>query len=380
MKRNKVQAVAEAVTLQYANGKTVYRKEVGKGRFVPFVGFHIEVGKSEAVDEALKAENIPQIEIKHQRQGGAEIVRHWNLGEQVKIFPLTSGPLANTIAGCLSDRLLDETLDAGLAMRWPDGERSKFAIRGYLVPLVDRGCTELIQFSTRSRMTDRLLSALVAHAEVAERADELLDRQDDPVMLVDIALPLGTASEEEEWGKGDTATVVPFRCLHPDDVSKDYVESLLAPESLNRIAHRDWDSVVTWAHEYHEKSAGPNERGEDHDAAEPAPTRDAPAQERPAVAFYRRMLKVAEQMGLDVSAVPADWAERRDEEIAKAGGRLREALITTVKNAWMDERDAGQEPPAAEMRTDLKKAEPEALLRLYQTIRRRTPEPQDAAA
>lgn len=51
--RNRVQAVSEAATLQYVNGKSVACTTLGSGRFAPYVGFHIEVGKDVELDEAL---------------------------------------------------------------------------------------------------------------------------------------------------------------------------------------------------------------------------------------------------------------------------------------------------------------------------------------
>ncbi len=115
--RNKIQAVQEAATLQYANGKSVARQTVGSGRFVPLVGFHIEVGKDAELDEAMRAAKVAQIEIKHQRQGGAEIVRHWFLGERVRLYPITSGPIAPTVAGSLNGRNARLTSEAGIGMR-----------------------------------------------------------------------------------------------------------------------------------------------------------------------------------------------------------------------------------------------------------------------
>ena len=249
--RNKIQAVAEAATLQYANGKSVARQTLGSGRFVPLVGFHIEVGKDAELDEAMRAAQVAQIEIKHQRQGGAEIVRHWFLGERVRLYPVTSGPIAPTVSGSLSGRNAQRTSEAGIGMRWGANERSKMAIRGYLEPLVKVGCLRLVQLSVRSRMTDVLLGTLVDHGRVCEAADGLIDRarHADLVTYHEIALPLGPA-EEQEWGKGDTATVVPFKSLHPAEVDAEYLRGVWRPDSLHAAAYRDWESIQTWAHEY----------------------------------------------------------------------------------------------------------------------------------
>jgi hypothetical protein len=260
--RNKVQAMAEAATLQYANGKSVARQTLGSGRFVPLVGFHIEASKDAELDEAMKAAKVAQIEIKHQRQGGAEIVRHWFLGESVRLYPITSGPIAPTVAGSLSGRSARLTSEAGIGMRWGTNERSKMAIRGYLDVLVRVGNVRLVQLSVRSRMTDVLLSALLDHGRVCEAADSLVDRSRhaEVVTYHEIAMPLGPA-EEQEWGKGDTATVVPFKSMHPADIDAEYLRGVWRPDNVHAAAYRDWESIQLWANEYATQAEEPNGRG-----------------------------------------------------------------------------------------------------------------------
>jgi hypothetical protein len=249
--RNRVQAVSEAATLQYANGKSVARATLGSGRFAPYVGFHVEVGKDVELDEAMRAAKVAQIEIKHQRQGGAEIVRHWGLGETIRFYPVTSGPVAPTVAGSLSGRNARLTAEAGIGIRWGQGERSKVALRGYLDTLVRVGYVRLLQLSVRSRMTDVLLGALLDHMRVCEAADSLVDRtrHSEVVTFHEVALPLGPG-EEQEWGKGDTATVVPFKSVHPAEVDAEYLRGLWRPDTVHAAAYRDWESIQLWAQEY----------------------------------------------------------------------------------------------------------------------------------
>jgi hypothetical protein len=264
--RNKVQVIHEAITLQYANGKSVARMTVGSGRFAPLVGFHIECGKDADLDEALRVAQVAQIEIKHQRQGGAEIVRHWFLGESVRLFPVTAGPVAPTVAASLG-RNARRTTEAGIGLRWGANERSKMALRGYLDTLVRAGSVRLVQLSVRSKMTDVLMAALVDHQRVCEAADGLVDRARHPeaVTYHEIALPLGP-DEEQEWGKGDTATVVPFRSLHPAEITADYLRGVWRSDAVHAAAYRDWESVQSWAHEYAtqaEEAGGRGDTGED---------------------------------------------------------------------------------------------------------------------
>lgn len=244
----------DAATLQYANGKSMARLTPGAGRFVPLVGFHVEAGKDAELDKAMQAALGlgALIEIKHQRPGGAEIIRHWHLGDTVNFYPLTSGPVATSIAASVSERHAQATADAGIGLRWGSQERSKMALRGYLDVLVAVGYVWQFQLAVRSRMTDVLLSALLDHGRVCEAADQLIDRVRHPevVFFHEIAMPLGAGSEEETWGKGETASVLPFRSLHPADVDAEYLRTVWRPDSVHATALRDWERMAGWAAEY----------------------------------------------------------------------------------------------------------------------------------
>jgi hypothetical protein len=249
--RNKVRPVSDAAVLQYASGKTQARRPVGAGRFAAHVGFHIEAGRDGELDEAMRLAQVPLMEIKHQRPGGAEVVKHWDLGETVKLYVVSSGPVAPTVAGSLAGGNAHATAEAGIGLRWGMGERSKLAIRGYLRVLAEVGYLRLVQLSVRSRMTDELLRALVDHVRACEAADGLIDRgkHPEPVTLHELALPLGPG-EETEWGKGDTATVTPLRSLHPEVISADYLTTVWRPAAVHAAAWREWEGLQHWAREY----------------------------------------------------------------------------------------------------------------------------------
>lgn len=255
--RNKVRTAQEAITIQWANGKTSARS-IGLGRFLSFVGFHTELGRDDELDAIMRRLKVPDIEIKHQRSGGAEIVRHWNLGEQISLYVVTSGPVAPTVAASLAERNARATAEAGIGLRWGVGERSRMAVRGYLDLLVRAGELRLVQLSVRSRMTDVLLAALLDQGRVCEAADQLIDRSKHPEVVTyhEIALPLGPG-EEQEWGKGDTATVVPFVSLHPPEIDAEYLGSRWRPGNIHAAAIRDWEGIQYWAADY---AAGAGER------------------------------------------------------------------------------------------------------------------------
>jgi len=264
--RNRPAPVApSAVALQWANGKIVARPVAAgtaPGRFTPFVGFYLEVGRDADLDAALGQAGAAQIEIRHQRPGGSQIARHWSLGETVRFYPITSGPVAVTVAGSLAGANAQRTREAGIGVYWPPGARSKTAVRGLLDPLVRVGCLRLVQLVARSRMGDVLLGALADHTRVAEAADTLVDRARHPdlVCLHELALPLGPAPEQT-WGTGDTAEVVPFGSLHPAHIDADYLRGIWRPEAVHAVAAREWPAIQAWAAAYQTGGDGDRDGG-----------------------------------------------------------------------------------------------------------------------
>lgn len=250
--RNHPREETGLAVVQYANGKTLARAEANEGRFAPLVGFHVQVGRDADLDKAMRAANIARIEVRHQRPGGGEIVPHWFLGETIWVFPVTSGPVATSVAASLRVRNKLRTIEAGIGLRWGVGEPSRMAIRAYLDVLVGVGYVRPIQLSVRSRMTDVLLRALIDHERVCVIADSVINRErhPDPVAFHELALPLGPG-EEEEWGdKNGTTTVVPFRSHHPATVDGAYLKTIWAPREVHEAAQQDWDEIQRWAREY----------------------------------------------------------------------------------------------------------------------------------
>lgn len=247
--RNTVSSTAEAVIIQYHNGKSLYRQSLGVGRFAPLVGFTAEAGRDEELDALMRELSIPRIEIKHPRPGAAAaIVQHWLLGEQIRLYVITSGPVAPTAAQSLAGPNAGATAAAGIGLRWGNGERSKLAVRGYLDLL---GAEPLVQLSVRSRMSDALLAAMIDHVRVCEAADGLIDRTRHPdlVTLHEVALPLGPG-EETEWGKEETSTVTPLVSQHPAELDASYLRGVWRPDSIHAAALRAWGGVQHWARAY----------------------------------------------------------------------------------------------------------------------------------
>lgn len=262
MQRNQVQSsVSDAPIIQWNNGRMEVRLNPGQGRFLNNApGFFSEVGKDQLFDEFCATAELSQIEIRHPRSTGAPaVVLHWDLGEKLRFYPLTSGPVAPTVAASLSARNHAATIEAGIGIRWGrgTGERSRLALRGYL-QVTDRLIFhDPVQISVKSKMTDELLAALVDHVRVCEVADTLIDRNKHPDMVqcFELAMLLGPGAEQV-WGSDVTTMVFPLASEHPATVDRAYIKTLWRYEAMVVRALEDWPAVQEWAQEFSADAVG----------------------------------------------------------------------------------------------------------------------------
>ena len=238
------------IVIQWSNGKALARTEKN-GRFVSFVGWSFEIGKNTDLDSALAEVACPQIEIKHQRPGGSQIVRHWSFGEEMFILPITTGPVSFSMRECLTRHNRPLMAEAGLGIRWTQGEKSKLALRCIAKPLWNAGIRKIVQVSVKSLMTDKLIEALLDHTRIATAADAFA-KKGVIVSPADLWLPLG-AGEEEEFGKGDTAPVIPMISLHPETPDADYFKSIWRANDQAELVLSEWSNTQEWAASFAEE-------------------------------------------------------------------------------------------------------------------------------
>ena len=249
--RNTPAAAADTTPLlQWANGIPVGR--LGVGRFGPLVGFHSEIGRDAQFDAVMIAAGVARATIKHKRNGGVAEVQHWYFGEKLTLYPITSGPPFTTIGGLVARAAA--TVDAGLGVRWSPGERSNLAVRCVLaLPGAGDELPEpvIVQLATKSRATDMLLAALITHVDHCEAADDLVDRAKHPdsVTCHELALTLAAGSEQE-WGKGDTATVVPFVVVSIAPTTRAEFQAHWCGKEIHALALASWAGIVAWAGDY----------------------------------------------------------------------------------------------------------------------------------
>lgn len=250
--RNTPTHIQECPILQYASGHTQARAlNIMGARFTGLIGFHSEIGCDAELDAVMTEAKVGQIEIRHSREGGSPaVVRHWWIGEKIDVFPITAGPVATTIGGCLVGGHAQRTAEAGIGLSWPTGGKSRMAVRGLLT--LPNGTFVLVQLAVRSTMTGHLLTALLDHERVCVAADGLIDREKhaDPVAYHELALALQASKEEVSAGKEETAQIVPLISGHPKEITAKYIRSIWRSSTLQKAAVAAWPAILAWAAGY----------------------------------------------------------------------------------------------------------------------------------
>jgi hypothetical protein len=246
MARNRPTATEGHPILQWHNGKTT-AKAGGAQRFAEgFVGFTVEAERWGDFDAQAHELSIPRVEIRHRRPGGTEVKAHWDLGDSLRVYPLTAGPTRATMyAATRAAPSMAE--QAGIVAVWDTDEQG----RGYsrlalwVLPTLASLVIPLpLVLTVRSRMTDNLFAALLDHCtRVCEQADALLGAE---TMPWHIALPL-VAGPEADFGKGDTTTVTPIASGHQPQVTTADLEALGLPPELADLADDLAEQAKAWA-------------------------------------------------------------------------------------------------------------------------------------
>jgi|GEM_PF-5869941 len=248
----------EFTTVGWGNGLMKARPLVDNGKkaapFNGFIGFFTEVGRDHALDDAMTQAGIEKIEAQHPRENGDPIIKnHWNLGEELRFYPITQGPPAATLRLCLAPRTQPRVVASGIGLRWPEGGDSQIGIIGYLEPLIKVGYIEPVKLATRSLMVDYFLKALADHHRVAKFADSIVDRQKHPdvVELYELAWIIG-AGEQVSFGKTKTSLVSPMISMHPHDLTKEYIRDIYlrddeTGQAVREKALQDWETIKDWA-------------------------------------------------------------------------------------------------------------------------------------
>jgi len=240
-------ASGSAPLLVWHNGSSK-ADQTGKGRYTSYLGWTTEAGKDPILNRACGGAGYKQMRMQH--FGGAKSDQ-WDIGEELRIFPLTAGPCVKSALQYNRGDTLRRLADAGLVAAWPktdyDGRpgRSSIAFRGIVPTLWNAGYTALVQAGAKGMVTDSLLQALADHAGRARMAvQDALGKTISPPLLF---LPL-VAGPDKVVGKEDAqSNVTLIACGHPKAFTAEEAQALLAPEDIEQALDAEWPEVQAWA-------------------------------------------------------------------------------------------------------------------------------------
>ena len=119
--------------------------------------------------------------------------------ESIRLYPITAGPPATTISGCLRSAA---TAEAGLGLSWPDGEKSRLAVRGLIIV---GDVPFLVQLSVQSTMTDHHIGNIGTVVAVVPKYQAQIVYHNclDRVYLLDFGPEDDGPGGRDTWGYAD---------------------------------------------------------------------------------------------------------------------------------------------------------------------------------
>lgn len=225
-------AVPTAVDrLQWSIGLPTTKREI-------YVGWFVEVGRNDRLDDAMTAAGFDRIDIKH---GSGDVVTHWRV-ETANVFVVADGVPSRI-------EMKDADTRWGAAYWWHDG-KSFFAVHVLLRELLAVGYTDPLLMQIKGTQTDDVLAGMQRQYDVLNAIDALREEQgkaalNPPFYACSIAFGPG---QELSRGKGqNTKQIVPPVALIPDVITREYlVEHYIRKDWLPAIEPRI-DAMITWS-------------------------------------------------------------------------------------------------------------------------------------
>jgi hypothetical protein len=313
--------------VQWDNGRGKWR-DIGTTPWNMWPCFHVETGRNEEFDRAMHAADVSRIELFHPAKNGrpSTITQDWMLGTFIGLHPITAGPPADKVSLITLDpTMMAAAAEAGIGLRWLDGEKSSMAVRGFLAlpnvadgvpinpdqpetirallvtlaeeraagrpaPITWTVIPVPVQLGVSSNTSDVLMDVLVDHRRVCEAADDFRDNRPEEVTFHELVLPL-VLGHEVEWTShdprkgGSSTTVYTFASAHPATITKPYVRGMWRKADIHKQAESLFSGIQLWAQRYQRNGGLPQEASFDDNGdvvgSQEAPTA-RPIVERPA--------------------------------------------------------------------------------------------------
>ena len=215
--------------LQWATGLQTKERRI-------YAGWLAEVGKIEALDEAMAQAGFSQVTIKH---GSGNMVTHWAV-ETANLFVIAEGVQSIGEMKHTEDRY-------GIAFGWRTLEggrqQSVLRFRGFLQELLNVGFYEPLLVTAKSTLTGDLIAALTRQYDVLDTVDAFRKLDKKPPLqppFYACSIPLGPGQEVARGSGGQTKEITPPIANIPNPITKDYVRS--------HWIKREWAALIEDGH------------------------------------------------------------------------------------------------------------------------------------
>lgn len=222
--------------LQWATGLPTKDRRV-------YAGWLAEVGKIDALDDAMRAAKFNQVTIKH---GSGNMVTHWAV-ETANVFVIAEGVQSIGEMQHTNERY-------GIAFGWRTLEggrqQSVLRFRGFLAELLQVGFHEPLLITAKSTLTGDLIASLTRQYEVLDAVDAFRTLDTKPPMgppFYACSIPLGPGQEVARGSGSQTKAITPPIAHIPSPVTKAYVRAHWITRAWAGLVEDALDATVRWS-------------------------------------------------------------------------------------------------------------------------------------
>lgn len=210
-----------------------------------YSGWLCEIGRSEALDDAMTDAGFQQVTIKH---GSGNVVTHWAM------------PSLDAFVVCQGVQAIHEMHGGeryGIAFGWTSRQQngrpqSILRARVFVRELVAVGYMEPLMLTLKGTVTGDFIGALTQQYAVLEAVDAARSRKGKPVMnppFYAVAIPLTTGQDVTRGSNGATKEITPVVANVPNPVTDAYILERWVGKHPGLLAKIEGmlDTTVAWS-------------------------------------------------------------------------------------------------------------------------------------
>lgn len=208
-----------------------------------YAGWLAEVGRSQALDDAMQEAGFSQVTIKH---GSGNLVNHWAV-ETANLYVVAEGVQTMAEMQHSADRY-------GIAFGWRvlqgGRQQSQMRFRAILSELSEVGYTEPLLVTAKGTLTGDIINALLRQYEVLDAVDLFRKQQNKPPMqppFYACSIPLGPGKDVTRGSGSATKEITPVIANIPAQITRDYVLSHWIKKPLVPIIESMIDQTIAWS-------------------------------------------------------------------------------------------------------------------------------------